>query len=354
MLKRSARFHVLFLFLVSCIGISLAGAQNPKALFYLTRNPNSVRSFLAHSSQIDILVPTWYSVDQDGLVSGGANPLVLSTAKQIHLPVMPIVGDDGFNQEAFHKLLVNASAHRQMIAQLIDAAKTNGYIGFQFDFENVKWTDRDLLTAIVAETATAFHQQGLQLSIATVPGAPGHAGESGFAAWIYANWRGAYDLEALAKSVDLICLMTYDQHTRWTAPGPVAGWEWTIKNLDYALKVVPPQKLSLGIPIYGYHWFAGAPTEPGDKPNPMADYEPSQDALDLAKAYNAPIQWDPVDRTAWFYFYRDDMREWVFFTDKRTFQERYDLVKQRGLQGFCSWDLGEEDPSIWSALPVHK
>jgi spore germination protein YaaH len=352
--KRFTRFHVFLLFLGSFTAISLAGAQNPKALFYLTRNPNSVRSFLAHASQIDILVPTWYSVDQDGLVSGGANQLVLSTAKQIHLPVMPIVGNDGFNQDELHKLLVNAPAHRQMIAQLIEAAKTNGYTGFQFDFENVKWTDRDLLTAIVAETATAFHQQGLQLSIATVPGAPGHAGESGFAAWIYANWRGAYDLEALAKSVDLICLMTYDQHTRWTAPGPVAGWDWTIKNLEYALKVVPPQKLSLGIPIYGYHWFAGAPIEPGDKPNPMADYEPSQDALDLAKANNTPIQWDPVDRTAWFYFYRDDMREWVFFTDKRTFQERYDLVKQRGLQGFCSWDLGEEDPSIWSALPAHK
>jgi spore germination protein YaaH len=354
MLKRSVFVSALFLSLIVFAGISFAGAQNPKAMFYLTRNPQSVRSFFAHADKIDILVPTWYAVDKDGLVSGGANPLVLSTAKQMKLPVMPIVGNAGFNQEELHKLLVNAEAHRQMIAQLIDAAKENGYSGFQFDFENVNWTDRDLLTAIVAETATAFHQQGLQLSIAVVPGAPGHAGESSFSKWIYANWRGAYDLAALGKSVDILCLMTYDQHTRWTAPGPVAGWQWTIDNLDYALKVVPAEKLSLGIPIYGYHWYAGPPIQPGEKPNPMADYEPGQDALDLAKAYNAPIQWDPVDHTAWFYFYRDQMREWVFFTDKRTFEERYDLVKQRHLEGFCSWDLGEEDPSIWSALPSHK
>ncbi len=354
MLIRTTRLAACFLFLLCISGFASAGAQNPKALFYLTRSPASVRSFLAHAEQIDILVPTWYSVDQDGLVSGGTNPLVLATAKRIHLPVMPIVGNDGFNQEEFHKLLSNPGAERLMIAQLIDAAKTNGYTGFQFDFENVRWTDRDLLTAIVAETATAFHQQGLQLSIAVVPGAPGHSGESGFANWIYANWRGAYDLDALAKSVDLVCLMTYDQHTRWTSPGPVAGWDWTVKNLDYALKFIPPQKLSLGIPVYGYHWYAGTPTKPEEKPNPSADYEPSQDAVDLAKEFDTPIQWDPVDRTAWFYFYRDDMREWVFFTDKRTFQERYDLAKQRGLQGFCSWDLGEEDPSVWSALPAHK
>jgi hypothetical protein len=32
-------------------------AQQPKSLFYLTREPKSVRSFLAHADKIDILVP---------------------------------------------------------------------------------------------------------------------------------------------------------------------------------------------------------------------------------------------------------------------------------------------------------
>jgi spore germination protein YaaH len=156
--------------------------------------------------------------------------------------------------------------------------------------------------------------------------------------------------------------MTYDQHTRWTAPGPVAGWAWTTGNLDYALKFVPREKLSLGIPLYGYHWFAGtpakAPAQTGfpatDKPNPSAEYIATDDALDLARAYNGRVEWDPADRSAWFFFYRDDLREWIFFTDARTFRERYTLVKDRGLQGFCSWVLGEEDAAIWELLPSHK
>jgi spore germination protein YaaH len=213
------------------------------------------------------------------------------------------------------------------------------------------------LSQFVAEIAAAFHKEHLQLSIATVPNAPGHAGESGFSAWIYANWRGAYDLKALAQSVDLICLMTYDQQTLWTVPGPVAGWGWTNANLDYALKDVPASKLSLGIPLYGYHWFAGTPTkapDKSDKPNPTGNYISTGDALDLAKAYNDHLEWDAQDRSAWFYFYRDDLREWVFFTDARTFLERYNLVKDRHLQGFCSWVLGTEDPAIWEHLPSHK
>jgi spore germination protein YaaH len=48
------------------------------------------------------------------------------------------------------------------------------------------------------------------------------------------------------------------------------------------------------------------------------------------------------------------MRDWVFYTDKRGFEERLNLVRDRGLQGFCSWVLGTEDPQIWSLLPSHK
>ena len=79
MLNRTTRLAACFLSLLFVSGFASAGAQNPKALFYLTRSPASVRSFLAHAEQIDILVPTWYSVDQDGLVAGGTNPLVLAT-----------------------------------------------------------------------------------------------------------------------------------------------------------------------------------------------------------------------------------------------------------------------------------
>lgn len=336
-------------------------AQSPKALFYMTRDPSSVRAFLAHADKIDILVPTWYSVDSDGLVSGGPDPLVLQAAKDHHVSLMPIVVNAGFKQGAFHKFLTNSAAHQQMIAALVRACKENGYIGIQFDFENVYWTDRDALSAIVAETATVLHREGLQLSIATVPNAPGGPGsDTGFSAWLYENWRGAYDLKSIGEHVDLVCLMTYDQNTAWTVPGPVAGWGWTVANLDYALKSVPAAKLSLGIPVYGYHWYAGTPTKDGSDPdasykaNPKADYISATDAAQLARTYDGRIEWDPADRTAWFFFYRGDLREWVFYTDVRTFRERYNLVKDRGLQGFCSWVLGAEDPGIWDLLPAHK
>jgi len=337
---------IVFVFVCAII----ATAQ-PKALFYMTDSPNSVKSFAEHVDKIDILVPAWYGVDGNGLVWGGPNPYVLQTAAQHHVPVMPIIAT--FVQADLHKLFTTAAARTAFVDSLLSECKKNKYSGFQIDFENVPWTDRDLLSDLVAQAANALHKEGLRLSIATVPNAPGAPGQSKYSQWLYANWRGAYDLKALAQSADLICLMTYDQNTRWTAPGPVAGYPWTVQQLEYALQFVPQEKLSLGIPLYGYHWFAGDPGK-DEKPNPTAEYVGQQEIDQYLAAYHPQVQWDAFDRTAWFYFYKDDNREWVFYTDKRGFQERWNLARDRHVQGFCSWVLGTEDPAVWNVLTSHK
>ena len=337
---------VYFLFLSA-----IMAAAQPKALFYVTDSPNSVKSFIEHADKIDIIVPAWYSVDGSGLIWGGPNPYVLQTAVQHHVPVMPIIAATAQGQ--LHKLFTTPAARKAFVDSLLSECKRNGYSGFQIDFENVDWIDRDLLSGLVAETVAALHKEGLQLTIATVPNAPGAPGKSSYSRWLYANYRGAYDLKALAQSADQICLMTYDQNTRWTAPGPVAGYPWTVQQLEYALQLVPKEKLSLGIPVYGYHWFAGDPGK-DERPNPTAEEIGQQEVDQYLAAYHPHLEWDEFDRTAWFYFYSDDNREWIFYTDKRGFQERLNLARDHKLQGFCSWVLGTEDPAIWTVLPSHK
>ena len=344
------RFALVLFCIVACATGLFA---KPVALFYMTDSPDSIRSFFAHSAKIDLLVPTWYNADENGLVTGAPNPAVLDAAHNEGLPVMPIVAL--FGKKKFHTLAGSVEAQDRLNAAMLREAKLHGYVGFQFDFENLDYLDRDGLSAVVARSADVLHKAGLQLTIATVPNAPGYPGKGGFAKWIYTDWRGAYDLAALAKSVDLVCLMTYDQHTRWTMPGPVGGWQWTLDNLNYALEYVPKDKLSLGIALYGYHWYTGEPTT--DKttgtqyPNLSADYISTPDALQLADAFGGKVQWDADDHSAFLYFYRDQMREWIFYTDLHTFRDRYQLAADRRLQGFCSWVLGSEDPEIWNFLP---
>ena len=337
-----------------CLGLVSSGAfaKAPTALFYMMETQKSINSFEAHIDKIDLLVPTWFGVDENGLVSGAPNMYVLNLAKAHRLAVMPIISAGG-DRKKFHELLTNETAKKAMISGMIEQARLYGFTGFQFDFENIAWTDRDALTLLTRQTAEALHKQGLKLSMAVVPNAPGYAGRGPFGKWMWEYWRGAYDLKALGQALDLVCLMTYDQHTRWTTPGPVAGMPWVMDNLQYALKVVPKEKLSLGIALYGYHWFAGDPVgEDGkEKSNISAQYIDADESFPLAKQFNVTMQWDPVEHESWFYFYRDQMREWVFLPDAHAFRDRYDVVKQYGLEGFCAWVLGAEDPKVWEELP---
>jgi spore germination protein YaaH len=332
----------------------LPQAQAQKTLFWMGNGEASIESFMGHKDKIDIVEPTWYQIDGDGLVTGEPQPLVLKAAHEAHITVIPLFAI--FDHVKIHALLNDPKAQDEMIQAFVRESKEHGYDGVNLDIEDVMWTDRESLSTMVAKIAAALHKENLQVQIDVCPYGPGHAGETAFSKWIFEEWRLGYDLKTLGESVDLICLMTYDEHTHWTTPGPVGGYIWTKMNLDYALKYVPKEKLSLGIPIYGYHWYTGDPglDKPEKRPNVTADYTSYPNAKLLMDTYNARLQWDEDDHTPWFWFYHDSMREYVYFTDRRAFADRYELAKADGLEGICAWDLGDEDPSIWLAVPAKR
>ena len=345
---------ILFLLVGSFALSTGTPARAQKVEFWMNNGKASVDSFLAHKDKIDVISPTWYQIDVDGLVTGEPQPVVLKAAHDAHVTIIPLFAL--FDHVKIHTLIGDEKAQDEMNRALVRECKENGYDGVNLDIEDVMWTDRDGLSALVKKTAEALHKEHLLVQIDVVPNAPGHAGETAFGKWIFAEWRGAYDLKALGEAVDLICLMTYDQHTHWTTPGPVGGWVWTKKNLDYALQYVPKEKLSLGVAVYGYRWYAGDPglDKAEKKPNVTSDYISYENTIYLRDAYGGKSQWDDEDHTPWFYITRDDMREWFFYTDQRAYMDRYELAKQTGIGGVCSWVLGEEDPAIWAAIPAKR
>jgi spore germination protein YaaH len=103
-------------------------------------------------------------------------------------------------------------------------------------------------------------------------------------------------------------------------------------------------------------WYPDRGVNKKDKtPNVTADFISQPTAVYLRNTYRGKEQWYAIDHTPWFYFYRDDIREWVFYTNQLAFMERYDLTQQHRLQGIFSWILGDEDPGVWPALlPAYR
>ena len=327
-----------------------SGAQALERLFYYVDREDSYQSLVKNIDQISILGPQVYTVDSLGIVFGELDSRVLTLAKAHHVKVMPLVVNEGFNGPALRSLLADTAARGRATRSLVELCQRNGYWGIQFDIENVNIQDRDLLSAWYGATANALDRVGCTLSIAVVHRTEETAGETGYHRFLQESWRAGYDLTALAQAGDFISLMTYSQNTRRTPPGPVAGIDWMRENIDYFLKYVPREKLSLGIPTYGDHWYTRwDPTLP-ERARSWSETVNWTWGSGMAERHGATIQWDSVARVPYAYFSNGGVYEWVFLENARSFRDKMELARSYHLRGFSVWVLGPEDPAVWDYL----
>ena len=342
--------------LIGCF-VNQSHGQTPKKverLFYYVNTENAFQSLKDHIDQITIVSPKAYDVDENGIVWGGIDPRVIKLAREHSVKIMPLLKNRGFDQELLHKLLSDSAAVGRMIRTLVDFCAENKYIGIQFDFENLKMTDSDLYTAMCKRAADALHEHGFNLSLAVVHRPEEFPGTTAYLAWLFENWRAGYDLKKLADIVDFISVMTYSQHTGRTTPGPVAALPWVEKVIKYFLKYVPPDKLSLGIPVYSVHWYTAYDASPSSVSGQYAhsaaetlDYERVKALVD---GFSAKMRWDEHNQVNYTVLDNDGVFEYLYIEDARSFAAKLDLVKEYHLRGFSAWVLGDEDPGVWKIL----
>jgi spore germination protein YaaH len=328
----------------------IAPREQVERLFYMTGSDGSFESFREHIDQISVVGPQVFRVDSSGAVSGGVAARVLDLASEHDVKVMPLIVNPGFDKDIIQALLNDAEARARAVRSMVQLAEQHGYWGWQFDFENIRESDRDSLTRFYREAADALHDKGFVISIAVVPSDGPPADPNRFQQYMHSYWRGSFDIRALAEIGDFISLMTYAQHGSVTPPGPIAGLPWMRDMLEYALSQgVPREKLSLGIPAYSGYWYADWSEERGAG---VRGAEIHYDrAVELLQQNGATRRWLPEQGSSFAFWANGGTFEWVFLEDRRAFESKLGLFDAYpGLRGISVWVLGAEDPRIWEVL----
>lgn len=338
--------------LVFLLGVSVVLAQDrlpSENLFYMVDSEESFRSFRENVEQISVVSPQTFYHEESGVIWGDLDPRVRTLADKHQIRVVPLVLNAGFNREEFHAFLQDEFAQERAIQQLIEIGQQFDIDGWQFDYENIHIADRDAFTAYYRNTAKALHKSGMEISIAVVPRDGNYAGPTSYHQFMQKYWRGGYDLPALADAGDFISYMTYSQHTRFTTPGPVAGYPWVESLVQFALdQGVPAKKLSLGIPFYSYHWYPQYSAEDGGRV--WANGIPYREAVSLLDRYGAASTWLPDQKVSMAFWDNDGLFEYLFMEDQRSLDAKLDLVEKYNLRGISVWRLGQEDPKMWKVL----
>ena len=340
----------LFIGLLALVSLAPAAhAQRPERLFYYVDRETSYESLVANIGQIDIIGPQVYRVDSLGIVWGSLDPRVKRLAAEHDVKVMPLLVNEGFHQGSLRRLLADTAARNRATQSLVRLCRDEGYWGIQFDVENVNIQDKDLFTSWYSEAAAALHGAGCKISLAVVHRLSDDAGPTVLHRFLQDSWRAAHDLEALARVSDFITIMSYDQHTSRTPPGPVASLEWMRDVIDYALRYVPPEKLSAGSPTYGRHWRTQADPGPDRVRAGIQSMSWSWGSA-LVERNGGTMQWDSTAQVPFAHFSNGGVWEWVFLENARSFEAKLGLVREKKLRGFSAWVLGGEDERIWEVL----
>ncbi|MFN2462916.1 MAG: glycosyl hydrolase family 18 protein [Candidatus Dormibacteria bacterium] len=297
---------------------------------YYLAGPAAQASLARNASRIGVLSPAFYTVDSGGALVPAVEEAVLATAHAANLSVEPLVTNRDFSATTARGIF-RAGADAVAPA-LVTEARRRGYAGYQLDFEGLAAADRGALKAFSGDLAARLREAGLNYSTAVVP-----SKDNGSALGQLFGHAGAYDYAQLARGATSISVMSYDQHTAVTDPGPVAGLDWVRRVTEATTAGIDRAHAYLGVPLYYRDWpLHGTPTA-GSFP----------DLLATAGQNDGTITWDFASMTP-YVRYALNGEEHVAWTENRTsLLVKQQLAHELRFEGIAAWRLGFEDPAFW-------
>lgn len=235
-----------------------------------------------------------------------------------------------------HTILASPEIQDRLLANILGVMKEKGYRGINVDFENVLPADRELYNQFLQRTVDQLHPEGYFVSTALAPKVSSE--QQGL---LYE----AHDYEAHGRIVDFVVLMTYEWGYRLGPPQAISPLNEIKRVLDYAVTVIPRDKIFFGFQIYARDWLL--PYVQGEE----AETFSQQEAIRRAVEHEVAIQYDPTAQAPFFHYTDADGRSHeVWFEDARSAQAKFDMVKAYNLRGISYWVLGYPFPQNWLLL----
>ncbi len=285
------------------------------------------------------LSPFMYSMREDGTITDLQDEGLIEAAQLNEvLPLLVLTNfrNSEFDSDLAASVLRNPEVQETLITNLLAEMKTKGYSGLNIDFEYIYPEDRENYNNFLRRVVQRLHPEGFSVSTAVAP--KERADQEGL---LYE----AHDYRAHGEIVDFVVLMTYEWGWAGGRPWAIAPINKVRDVLDYAVTEIPPEKILMGVPLYGRDWRI--PWEEGTFARTVSPKE----AVDLAARYGVAIQYDETYQSPFFqYTDENGQRHEVWFEDARSMQVKYDTVKQYGLRGISYWVLGNPFPQNWPVL----
>ena len=280
---------------------------------------------------LDAISPTWFRLNINGIMINEADFRYIKSAGDKGYEVWGLFSND-FKPSWTSEMLNDPVYRKKTIAQIAFFASLYDLDGVNIDFENMYLTDKDKFTQFMAELSPILDAQNVTLSIAvTIPGGSD-------------QWSKVFDRENIAKHVDYMMLMAYDEF--WgSSPtsGPVSSIPWVEKSLKETLELVPNEKLILGIPLYMRIW-----EETGGSVSSKAIGIKHLEEVLSDKDYE--VSYDEDNFLNYISYREDGNLHRIWLEDESSLEKRMALKNKYNLPGIGTWSKEFVELETWEFL----
>lgn len=257
----------------------------------------------------------------------GAEPFLVLT---------PFGEDRQFNNYLVKLVVNNEVIQQNLIRQVLMTVQDRGYAGVDVDFEYILPEDREPYVIFLGNLRGVMNASGYPVSVALAPKTsalqPGLLYEG-------VDYRG------LGANADWVFLMTYEWGYTYSEPMAVAPIDKVRQVLDYAVTEIPPEKIMMGIPNYGYDWPL-----PYVRGTTRARLVGNVEAVRIAAEYGAEILYDETAQSPHFQYILDGITHEVWFEDVRSMEVKLRTASEYGFRGVGYWNLMRPFRTNWLLL----
>ena len=283
---------------------------------------------------LDVLSPTWFEIkNSEGDIEDKGSIEYAKWAKQQGYELWGLVSNS-FDPVITHDTLSSPEKRMKIINTLVEYAKKYDLDGINIDFESVAKADGDYYLQFIKEATPIFKQNGLVVSVDMYVPTP---------------WTAHYQMAEVGKIVDYVIIMAYDEHYSTSkVSGSVSSLPWAEKYMTEATKLVPKDKLIMGVPFYTRVW-----TETKNADGSVSVVSKSlkmDEARKLLEDNNANIVWDEKTRQYYGEYFSDSTTKKIWLEDEKSMEERMKVARNLDVKGVAGWKRGHENDATWDII----
>jgi len=263
--------------------------------------------------------------------------------------------------------LDNQTAQTNLISNLLQIIKQDKVAGLNLDFEYDGTPDdkyRGAFTEFAKNLTAAFRNQSpnTELSIDMFP--------------LSVEKPRLYDVGSLAPLFDKVIVMSYDYYSGSSdlagPEAPISGYvaspsasqksfvfDVDTTYSDY-LKIVPKDKLIMGVPYYGWDYPVDDNTTTLSNVLPQNDQNGYAEVISYGRAKAdkdlTNCRWDDLAKQTWCgYTDSNNIQREVWLEDNKSIGIKFDFANAHNLGGIAIWTLGydKQYQDLWDLIKSH-